>query len=532
MWRHSVGSIGGGVTLSGGGSLASILTVLSGGTLSADGSSAFVDASVENDGQVVVISGTLSITGAVSGFGVMKIDSNAILKLQDAVSNVQTVTFAGAAGQLDIGDFPGFGAPIASFQNGDTIDLENVAANTVSYDATSNLWDVGAQTADGPTTLLGILNLIGVPTDSELIAMPDGSGGTDITFAAFHNYANPVLEAKGSGTLIRPLTPPPPGPPISKTYILDLGTFVVSDNPQAKTTITLKNDVKPQADSLNVFGVIYTAPTPKEPEFAFSPNFLATDPPLKPLDEDPSWITRTVEFTPYSVGSFFALIDFDTFGFGTNGEPNPNYIGPETITTLQIVALVVDGTTPSLAVLDTTTGLPLPAVSTPYAGPVAGLQSEYINITSDSMNMSMSTPNWFIHSGSGDDAIAVSSGTNVLDGGTGSNFLTGGSGTDTFFVDDRAAPADIWSTVNNFHVGDAATIWGVTAQNFGLSWADDQGAAGFTGLTLHATAAGIPTASLTLAGYTQADLNNGRLSVLFGSDPASGSAYMYIHGNG
>jgi hypothetical protein len=50
-------------------------------------------------------------------------------------------------------------------------------------------------------------------------------------------------------------------------------------------------------------------------------------------------------------------------------------------------------------------------------------------------------------------------------------------------------------------------------------------------LTLHATAAGIPTASLTLVGYTQDDLDNGRLSVLFGSDSASGSAYMFVHGN-
>ena len=96
------------------------------------------------------------------------------------------------------------------------------------------------------------------------------------------------------------------------------------------------------------------------------------------------------------------------------------------------------------------------------------------------------------------DAIAANSGINVLDGGTGSNFLTGGSGTDTFFVDDRGPTADIWSTVNGFHAGDAATIWGVTPQDFGLTWVDGQGAAGYTGLTLHATASGKPTASLTL----------------------------------
>jgi V8-like Glu-specific endopeptidase len=190
-----------------------------------------------------------------------------------------------------------------------------------------------------------------------------------------------------------------------------------------------------------------------------------------------------------------------------------------------------DAPTPGLAILDTTTGQSLPATAQPYTGPVAGLQEQYINATSDSLNISVSTPNWFIHSGSGNDAIAVHSGTNVLDGGIGSNFLSGGSGADTFFVDDRGPTADIWSAVVGFHASDAATIWGVAPQDFDLAWVDGQGAAGYTGLTLHATASGRPTASITLAGYTSADLGDGRLSVIFGSDPASGSTYMYIHGN-
>jgi hypothetical protein len=184
---------------------------------------------------------------------------------------------------------------------------------------------------------------------------------------------------------------------------------------------------------------------------------------------------------------------------------------------------------PPPAVFDTTTGQSVSATGQPYTVPVSGLHGEYINITSDSLNISVSTPFWFIHSGSGNDAIAASSGINVLDGGTGSNFLTGGSGTDTFFVDDRSASADIWSTVVGFHAGDAATIWGVTPQDFSLAWVDGQGAAGFTGLTLHATSAGKPTASLTLAGFSQADMASGRLSVSFGT--VGGSAYMYVHGN-
>jgi phospholipase/lecithinase/hemolysin len=186
---------------------------------------------------------------------------------------------------------------------------------------------------------------------------------------------------------------------------------------------------------------------------------------------------------------------------------------------------------PPLVIGDTSTGQPVTAFGQPYTGPVGDLQQQYINVTTDSLNIMATTPNWFIHSGSGEDAIAVSSGTNVLDGGIDSNFLTGGSGADTFFVDDRGPTADLWSTVDGFHAGDAATIWGITPQDFGLNWVDGQGAAGFTGLTLHATASGKPTASLTLTGFTQADMTNGRLSVSFGTDAASGSAFMFVHEN-
>jgi Ca2+-binding RTX toxin-like protein len=153
----------------------------------------------------------------------------------------------------------------------------------------------------------------------------------------------------------------------------------------------------------------------------------------------------------------------------------------------------------------------------------------------DNLNITATTPNWFIATGGGNDAIAVSSGINVLDGGTGSNFLTGGIGDDTFFVDDRGAAAPIWSTVNNFHPGDAATIWGVAPSDFDLSWVNGQGATGYTGLTLHATAAGVPTASLTLAGFTRAALYDGEITVSFGTTAAtnglSGSTYMYVHAN-
>jgi Ca2+-binding RTX toxin-like protein len=187
--------------------------------------------------------------------------------------------------------------------------------------------------------------------------------------------------------------------------------------------------------------------------------------------------------------------------------------------------------TTDLTVLDTSTGKPIVALSQLYTGPVAGLQHQYINITSDSLNLTAATDNWFLHSGPGIDAIAAHGGTNVLDGGTGSNFLVGGSGTDTFFVDARGASADIWSTMVNFHSGDSATVWGINAADFNLQWQDGQGAAGYTGLSLHAVNLGGPAVALTLAGFSPGDMASGRISARFGTDAASGSSFLYIHAN-
>ena len=186
----------------------------------------------------------------------------------------------------------------------------------------------------------------------------------------------------------------------------------------------------------------------------------------------------------------------------------------------------------NFSVLDTTTQTPFQIDGTPYSGPVAGLQWQFIDNASDNLSVTANVPNVFIHTGSGEDAIDVSkaNGNNVLDGSTGSNFLVGGSGDDTFFVDDRSPSTDIWSTVANFHAGDSATIFGVTQSGFNTSWVDGQGATGYTGLTLHVTASGDPTASLTLAGFSTADLSNGRISTTWGTE-SDGTPYLYVHAN-
>ncbi|HBK07954.1 MAG TPA: hypothetical protein DDZ81_19215 [Acetobacteraceae bacterium] len=186
-----------------------------------------------------------------------------------------------------------------------------------------------------------------------------------------------------------------------------------------------------------------------------------------------------------------------------------------------------------IAAIDTTTGKAMAVIPQFYSGPVNGLAADYITTTPDSLNITLTTPNWFIHSGGGNDAITASSGTNVLDGSSGSNFLTGGSGSDTFFVDQRGLSSDIWTTLNNFHSGDSAAIWGVNQGDFTLAWQDGRGTAGYTGLTLGITRPETPDANVTLAGWTNADLTNGKLTMSYGTIPSpiggAGTTYMLIH---
>jgi len=141
-----------------------------------------------------------------------------------------------------------------------------------------------------------------------------------------------------------------------------------------------------------------------------------------------------------------------------------------------------------------------------YLGPVRTLQSQFIYDAGGSSVIVSQTPNSFIKSFSGFDAIQLSTGTNVVDAGPGSNFLVGGTGADTFFLDGTHG-AIAWDTIVGFHPGDMATLFGFHAGISTFTWADNQGAAGYTGRTLHAdlTGAGLTTASVTFSGTNAAD---------------------------
>jgi Ca2+-binding RTX toxin-like protein len=94
--------------------------------------------------------------------------------------------------------------------------------------------------------------------------------------------------------------------------------------------------------------------------------------------------------------------------------------------------------TETVSIFDQTTGQTAVEAGTPYTGPVAGLTTEFIDLSPDNLNIATITPNSLIYSGSGNDSINVSQagGNNIIDATGGSNFLVGGSGDDTFFLND------------------------------------------------------------------------------------------------
>ena len=192
----------------------------------------------------------------------------------------------------------------------------------------------------------------------------------------------------------------------------------------------------------------------------------------------------------------------------------------------------------AVAYTDTTSHTSGSARADIYTGPVSYLQQQYIWSGTDSVAIAADAAGTFLHGGSGDDALSVTAGSNVLDGGTGSNFLTGATGADggadTFFVDGRGGGVT-WSTINNFHHGDAVTLFGfVAGTSTGLDATTGQGAfttdgaQGYQGATLHAELAGAGTgvnASLTLVGLSVADAAS-KLTVTTGS--IGSSSYLYV----
>jgi len=147
-------------------------------------------------------------------------------------------------------------------------------------------------------------------------------------------------------------------------------------------------------------------------------------------------------------------------------------------------------------------------VATPFSGtPIAGIQIDYQFLGAAVGEVAMGTDaNDFFNLLGGDDAAAGGAGNDILDGGIGSNFLNGNEGTDTFFLDGRGGTVT-WSTITDWTAREQLSVWGWNANSRVVVWRDD-GAAGYTGITMHADLNndGTIDTSVTWTGKTQADL--------------------------
>lgn len=185
----------------------------------------------------------------------------------------------------------------------------------------------------------------------------------------------------------------------------------------------------------------------------------------------------------------------------------------------------------SFAMTDVTANISSVTIGEDYNGPVSYLQKQLIYTGTDKIAIASSVPNAFLHGSVGDDALNASSGSNVLDGGPGSNFLVGAAGTDggvdTFFVDGRGTSVT-WSTVVNFHHGDAVTFWGFSDGMSTMPWTAVDGAKGYQGATIHSELAGAGTGVNASITFANIDLNDAQSKFTTSTGKVGNETYLQI----
>ena len=213
---------------------------------------------------------------------------------------------------------------------------------------------------------------------------------------------------------------------------------------------------------------------------------------------------RALVFTPAAAGNATLAITLDDSAGGVARDALTTVHIQTTADTAGVVQHFLQ--LPGATFLANAGGQQTVLVGEQYGGPVSYLQTQLIYDSADPAVIVAHTDNAFIKSFSGFCAIQVAGGRNVVDAGPGSNFIVGGAGDDTFFLNGNHG-AVTWDTITGFHPGDMVTLFGFHAGTSSFTWTDADGAAGYTGRTIHADLAGNGgiTASLTFAGTTAAD---------------------------
>ena len=490
-----------------------------------------------NQGTILVGKGaTLTLNDSLSNTGVVHIASGTLdASAAGSYSGSGSIAFDDAAGTLLVGNSGSY--TVTGFRYKDSIALKGISPGAVS----SSNYNV---TPTSTTFTYGNLSILfaGQKSNTSYYLQDDGNGGSilgtsspgaaaptyalaasgtdgqtftvtrsgDLSTAAVLSYAvagtgtSPAVAADFAGSVLPTGMVTFVGGAASATITLLAGTAPATS--QTYNVTVSGPDVSGLVAGGTVAAAIPVAAPPVSPPVATPPvTPPVVTPPVTPPVVTPPVVTPPV--TPPVV---------------TPPVTPPVVTPPVTPVSYGVVGFV-NATTGEMGTH------PLEAAG---AGGPSYLQAQYIYGGSDSQALSTQQPNVFIHSGSGTDAIAVSSGQNVLDGGLGSNFMTGGSGIDTFFTDARA-PGVVWNTLINFHSGDQATLFGFTAGISSYRWeANIAGAPGSQGATLRAnivggagrTGDGID-ASITFAGLSVAQAQN--LQIVTGTVQAGNYLFIY-----
>ena len=154
------------------------ITTGTGGALSLRGVDVMLGGSIVNDGQFAAQGTTVTISGAVTGFGRALIDQGT-LAVTSAFS--QDVTFSGKSGTLVLDQSQSFQSAISAFAAGgqDVLDLGDIAFVSKGEASFSGFSGGGVLTVDDGTHSAS-LELIGDYAGDSFTASSDGHGGVDV----------------------------------------------------------------------------------------------------------------------------------------------------------------------------------------------------------------------------------------------------------------------------------------------------------------------------------------------------------------
>ncbi len=131
---------------------------------------------VEDNGNIIAQAGTLDLAGSVSGSGTIDIDQGATVSAAGALTGVK-IMFATGGDGLGIADPADVTGQLRNFGSGDTIDLVNLTATSLSF--------LGNKlTIKNGKVVIGSLTFQGSYKTADFSLQSDGHGGTEVISAA------------------------------------------------------------------------------------------------------------------------------------------------------------------------------------------------------------------------------------------------------------------------------------------------------------------------------------------------------------